>query len=394
MLRLKATLAAVCGLLLSSCNAASNPTVPATELSGRFLSPMAGGYKVLHSFGKGTDGIQPAGPLLAVGDKLYGTTVGGGAYGEGTVFELSPSGAERILHSFHDADGAQPYGGLADVGGVLYGTASYGGENNEGAVFAITPAGKERVIFNFARCTEGVEPVAGLIARDGVLYGTTYSGGSGCDGNGIVFSMTTSGKERVLHTFAGGKDGANPWDGLATELAPASPFYGTTWAGGSSSDGTVFAVSGGGKEHVVHTFTGGNDGVNPHASLIDYNGELYGTTEAGGADNEGTIFETTSAGHERVVYTFTGESDGGVPEAPLLVHDGQLYGTATVHDLNTGGTLFTVTTAGKLRVLHVFGAGHDGAQPEAGLIYHVGTLYGTTAAGGRWDKGTVFAISP
>jgi len=106
--------------------------------------------KVLHSFGHGADGAQPSASLIfdAAGN-LYGTTTGGGsstcAYGCGTVFKLTPTEngtwTERVLHNFgHGEDGAQPHAGLIfDAHGNLYGTTIEGGAYSMGTVYEIQP---------------------------------------------------------------------------------------------------------------------------------------------------------------------------------------------------------------------------------------------------------------
>lgn len=79
-----------------------------------------------------------------------------------------------------------------------------------------------------------------------VLYGTTSAGGgAGCYygiGCGSVFSLTTSGKESLLHRFAGGSDGGSPSGRL---LYANGMLYGTTnqFPGSSGSDGTIFALT-------------------------------------------------------------------------------------------------------------------------------------------------------
>jgi len=155
---------------------------------------------VLHSFGKGKDGANPSAGLIDVGGTLYGTTSLGGARSCnhtdacGTVFSITPSGTEKMLHHFAGGtDGSDPAAPLIDVNGVLYGTTEYGGVHSCsgggcGTVFSITPSGKERVLHAFAAKPDGAEPVAGLVEVDGTLYGTTQVGGS--SGYGTVFALT------------------------------------------------------------------------------------------------------------------------------------------------------------------------------------------------------------
>ena len=144
------------------------------------------------------------------------------------------------------------------------------------------------VIHNFAGGSDGANPLAGFtIDVAGNLYGTASAGGS--SGAGVVFKLTTSGQETVLHNFTGGSDGANPQASLV--LDKAGNLYGTTYAGGVSNDGTVFQVTRTGKEKVLHSFAGGADGANPIAALaIDKTGNLYGTTTAGGSSGKGTVY--------------------------------------------------------------------------------------------------------
>ena len=99
--------------------------------------------KILYSFGgQPSDGIEPLSSVVF--DKkgnLYGSTFGGSLYGQGTVFELSPTGEEKILYTFGSqaGDGATPLGGLVlDTAGNLYGITAYGGAYGFGTVFEIT----------------------------------------------------------------------------------------------------------------------------------------------------------------------------------------------------------------------------------------------------------------
>ncbi|MGA7246356.1 MAG: choice-of-anchor tandem repeat GloVer-containing protein [Candidatus Cybelea sp.] len=180
-----------------------------TEFGGKhnrgtiFSITTAGVEKVLHSFGKRSDGSQPLAQLVHVGSTLYGTTSSGGAYtcGRyrcGTVFSITTGGMEKVLHSFNGTDGQGPAAGLLDVSGTPYGTTSKGGAYTCaaatcGTVFRITTRGAEKVLHSFAGSSDGALPLAGPIKANGALYGTTsLGGGSGCSGNGCgtVFSMS------------------------------------------------------------------------------------------------------------------------------------------------------------------------------------------------------------
>jgi uncharacterized repeat protein (TIGR03803 family) len=235
------------------------------------LSP-TGTYKVLYSFTEGADGTYPRAELVRDGaGNLYGTTEAGGTgtcnldflSGCGVVFELircdsAPSGYEyKVLYRFTGgADGANPVASLIrDTAGNLYGTTpqgghqssactfeqGYGGNGTCGVVFKVSPNGTETVLYRFTGGADGGNPVSGLV-RDasGNLYGTTQNGGSESSACmyfgttcGVVFKLSPTGAETVLHTFTGGADGGNPIGlGLIQDLA--GNLYGTAAAGGES----------------------------------------------------------------------------------------------------------------------------------------------------------------
>ncbi|MGB6602557.1 MAG: choice-of-anchor tandem repeat GloVer-containing protein [Candidatus Cybelea sp.] len=213
--------------------------------------------------------------------------------------------------------------------------------------------------------------------------------------------MTTTGSERVLHSFGTGSDGSFPDAGLRDVNGT---LYGTTESGGSSNHGTVYRVSTTGAEKVLHSFAGGSDGAQPIADLINVGGMLYGTTwQGGGSYGSGTVYRISTAGVEKVLYSFAGGLDGALPEAGLINVNGTLYGTTidggAFHESAGYGTIYSVTTTGSEKVLHRFAGGSDGSQPAAGLINLKGILYGTTSVGGITQKclyhscGIVFALS-
>ena len=136
----------------------------------------------------GADGSYPEGGLIMdASGNLYGTTSSGGADGDGTVFEVALNGAETVLHSFTGGpDGKGPQAGLVmDNKGKLFGTTVFGGANGDGTVFKVTPGGTETVLYSFAGKPDGYAPSGGLIRRNGNFYGTTAEGGT--EGLGTVF---------------------------------------------------------------------------------------------------------------------------------------------------------------------------------------------------------------
>src|SRR5215472_5120278 len=305
---------------------------------------------VLHSSTNSPDGATPSfvTPVLDTKGTLYGTTNYGGAHGYGTVFEVTSSGIEKILHSFNvnGKDGFYPEAGLVrDAKGNLYGTTVYGGASNFGTVFEVTSSGTEKVLWSFGTGTDGANPLAGVtLDTNRNLYGTTEYGG--VYGKGTVFELTSSGTEKILWNFGGGADGAYPYAGV---ILSKGILYGTTTAGGAYGSGTVFEVTLSGTETILHSFENNDlDGVTPYGGLVtDTSGNLYGTTLAGGGI-------------------------GGV-----------------------AGIVFEITSSGTYIILHNFGATGDGANPWGGMVLDgSGNLWGTTPFGGANELGTVFKVTP
>jgi uncharacterized repeat protein (TIGR03803 family) len=258
----------------------------------------AGVEHVVYSFKGGNDGATPFGGLLPFAGTLYGTTSYGGRHNLGTVFAITPSGTEKVLHSFElGADGAHPYDGLTLLGGKMYGTTIDGGTYGYGAVFEIELAGRERIVYSFDYGNDGASPQAPLTAIGGKLYGTTTDGG-GSGYNGTAFEVSISGKEQILHRFS--KSATDGYFPQSTLLYHDGALYGTTYVGGQGGGGIVFRLSLSGKEEVLHYFEGApNDGWWPTGGLIAAGKVLYGSSYAGGsgdcAYNEGcgTVFKIT-----------------------------------------------------------------------------------------------------
>lgn len=298
------------------------------------------------------DGAQPhATPVFDSAGNLYGTTVAGGLSspscheGCGTVFKLTPAAGEwqeSVLYRFDGSDsGAVPYAGVAlDAAGNLYGATIAGGASGMGLVYRLEPgpsAWVQTVLHSFSG-TDGAGPYATpLLDTVGNIYGTTEAGGG--RNMGVIYALHQSGSAwnlRVLHTFRGGTDGANPLSGVI--FGPGHSLYGTTSIGGSANCGIAYQLvrnsTGAWSETILHTFQGilQNDGENPNGLLADGHGNLYGTTTGGGTDNPGTIFKMSPLGggawQETVLYSFTAGLDGAYPMAGVVMDaSGNLYGT-------------------------------------------------------------------
>jgi uncharacterized repeat protein (TIGR03803 family) len=309
-----------------------------------FKVDTSGTETVLHSFGYSDGAFPESGLLRDKAGNLYGTTSEGGVSGYGTVYKLSESGTLSVLHSFagYPSDGANPDRGLVrDAKGNFYGTTYSGGTHDEGTVFEVSATGKETVLHNFGY-SDGAFPLATLVVgAAGNLYGTTSVGG--VYGFGVVFKLSKTGEETILHSFAGNpSDGEGPYGGLIRDAA--GNFYGTTVSGGSKClCGTVFKVDTAGSETVLYSFSASPDGYYPTRGLVrDAEGNLFGTTVSGGSSNGGTVFEVSKAGNETVLYDFSQEGD--TPEGGLVQDSlGNLYGTASRGGSGGHGVVFKLT---------------------------------------------------
>jgi uncharacterized repeat protein (TIGR03803 family) len=366
----------------------------------------------LHSFNS-TDGVLPvAGLVQGTDGNLYGTTSGGGAHDDGTVFKITTAGMLGTpLHSFGGTDGQNPEGGLVQsTDGNFYGTTVFGGVNplgqrtNYGTVFKITPAGMLTFppLHSFNQ-TDGEAPEAGLMLSNRILYSTTYSGGSDPLG-GTVFKITGT-TLATLHNFTTDPGGYHPAAGLVQ--GTDGNFYGTTYHGGANNDGTVFKMTPAGMvtSPPLHSFNSA-DGAHPAAVLIQgTDGNFYGTTVGGGTRAVGTVFKITPAGVLTTPpwHSFGGANSGSEPMAGLVqATDGNFYGTTYAGSTvgHNHGTIFKITPAGVLTTLFALPRDDkDGYYPRAGLVQATdGNLYGTTSAGGASKAcdggcGTVFKLS-
>ena len=259
---------------------------------------------VIYHFAGGGDGAYPIGELhFDQSGNIFGTTADYLQFvSAGTVFELTPSGGgwtKSLVHRFSTSgsDGQYPASGvISDQASNLYGTTYNGGAHGNGTVYQLTPSGSgwsESILYSFSG-SDGTDVAAGLVFDGaGNLYGGTTAGGTG---GGTIFGLTPSGGGHwtltVLNSFTGSGGPAS-----TLIMDSAGNLYGTTTADGAYGAGNVFKLSRAGEGWVytdVYDFTGGSDGASPIGSLVlDANGNLYGTAEAGGANGEGVIFELT-----------------------------------------------------------------------------------------------------
>jgi len=363
--------------------------------------------------GSADGGYPYGGLIADKSGNLYGTTNGGGPAGLGTVFKLTPNGAtytESVLYAFAgNGDGELPYGSLVlGKKNVIYGTAYGGGAHGDGCVFALTPKGAaytESIVYSFSGSPDGGNPYAGLAAdAKGTLFGTTLYGGS--NGGGTVFALTPKGSsftESVLYNFGAGSDGNTPYGGVL--VSKTGVLFGTTTFGGTAGDGIAYSLTSSGSkyvESVLHNFAGGSDGKNPYAALIGSGTTYFGTTQGGGTGSDGTAFEIVvgkESATETVLYSFLGGSDAAQPLGALLLGaKGALYGTSYSGGTAGQGTVFELSKTKKTyteSVLTSFPGYPGSANPRAGLIANAsGALVGTTYGGGTDGYGTIFDLTP
>ncbi len=294
------------------------------------------------------------------GTTYDGGKAGNTVINRGTVFKITPSGKLTALYSFCAqsgcTDGKSPAAGLVQAtDGNLYGTTFFGGFGGHGTVFKITPSGALTTLYRFCSqggiCTDGFNPNSALVpAFNGDLYGTTLHGGD--NGNyGTIFKITLGGTLTTLYSFCFSSvcsDGQYP-NGLVQ--ASNGDFYGTTSTAYPLDSGTIFKITPSGTLTTLYTFCPQYpclDGRFPYAQLVQAtDGDLYGTTAAGGTMDDGTVFKITPNGALTTLYSFCAQSgctDGAGPYGGLVqATNGDFYGTTGGGGTSGFGTVFSLS---------------------------------------------------
>lgn len=401
-------------------------------------------FQVIHSFTGGTDGANPfSGLTMDSAGNLYGVTTAGGRGscvlvsqpGCGLAYKLTPSNGTwsfSALYGFPgEPNGAAPLAPLTiGPNGNLFGTTvaggtgpcAYLGDTDCGTVFEIPETGlrTDKVLYRFSGGGDGGLPlISGVIFGGNNIYGTTEVGGDlSCNnpyGCGVVYQLTPTGKETVLHQFTdAGGDGAFPLSGLVADKA--GHLFGVTAYGGIPGScngqgcGTIFEMvhsASGWTERILYSFTGTGDGENPNGGLIlDQTGNLYGTTWQGGAGTGGTVFELrrNASGNSSLRVLASFENAGFALDPLVMDSNGNIYGT-TQNGGGDGsfGRVFELIANGNgwgYKELYDFTGTTDGGNPLGGLVLDsAGNLYGTaiyygspTCAG--LGCGVVFEVTP
>jgi len=377
--------------------------------------------KLIYSFGGGTDGEYLDTELVVDGaGNIYGTSVQGGKFGGGTVFQVTPAGVHTVLYDFTGgADGGEPYKGVTlDAQGNLYGTAVTGGggscEGGCGVVFMLTKSGgtwTQSVIHTFTGGADGSGP-GSPVAFDkyGNLYGTTPTGGT--SGMGVLYQLKPDGtgawQLRVIHTFTGGSDGGGGSAGRLL-IDGAGNIFGVCTVGGANGSGTVFEVlpnHGNWQFTTLYAFKDQPDGALPYGGLVsDRLGNLYGTTYYAGASDVGTVYKLTRGSGswtESVLYSFKGGSDGASPISTLVSDSsGNFYGTTSDGGAASCscGVIFKMTRAANGQWVESVAYRFPG-MPSPGFAYNgmvrdtAGNLYGATVHGGGNNDGAIYQLVP
>lgn len=385
---------------------------------------------VLHAFSAITgnsnqDGANPIAAPIALDGTLCGSTVNGGIFGSGTIFNLGIDGSGfTAFRSFTNSpDAAFSQADITAVGTGFYDATVGGGINGTGTVVA-GQTNSASVSGSFASLNSdngtnstGASPGAAVIVAGGKLYGTASAGGG--FGNGAIFTVNTNGSGlNVLHHFSSldsvtgtNTDGATPWGGLVSD---GNTLYGTTSAGGPGGNGTIFSLNTNGSFNTLYGFSavdpisGTNaDGAIPYSGLLLIDQSLYGTAIAGGNSGNGVVFSICTNGSGfTVLHHFSARNqqtnaDGATPFARLAASANTIYGTAATGGAGGSGTVFSLKINGEDFVtLHSFaasgssyGTNTDGASPIGGVLWLSNCLYGTTFAGGSGSSGTIFKLS-
>ena len=363
-----------------------------------FVSPLmrAQTYTDIHDFVE-TDGCCANYPsMMAQGQdgNIYGTTTSGGTLGAGNIFRLTPSGTFTVIYNFtgSNGDGEGPQGGLAlGFDGNFYGTTYQGGTGHAGTIFKVTPSGAETVLYAFTNGNDGgfarTPPVQ---ARDGNLYGI-----SGTGTTPALYKLTPAGAFSII--------AASPSQSFSTLVAATDGnLYGMTQYGGTFNRGTVFQVALSGKKpklKIIHSFDCTKEGCGPNGGLMQgSDGNLYGTATGGGSGSGGTVFQVTTKGKVTTLYNFDAQNpvNGSLPYGGLVQgSDGLLYGAASTGGSTGLGTFFRLTTKGtNFTVLHNFDTPSGDTPLSTPLLHTNGTIYGMTSHGGSHAAyGTIYTIN-
>ncbi len=380
---------------------------------------------VIYGMKGGNYGSNPAtGLVMDSAGAVYGTA-GGGRYGGGVVFKLTPPASGQtawtyaVLHSFgNTGDGSEPRQIAIDSTGTIYGTTRGGGPNWAGTVYQLTPPPSGSSIWGYAiihdfpdGTANGYNPYAGvLIDTDGSLYGTTADGGT--TGYGTVFKLTppaagsTTWTQTLLKSFAGGSDGANPHAGLVKDAA--GYLYGSTSTGGSYDGGVLFrlrksTLSSSWIYSKLRSFRSTDGGAPADWPLtLAPTGVIYSTLGSNVVYSLTPPVSPAISWTFKKIYTFSG-AIGYYPGGPLsLDPSGTLYGANEYGGSYGYGTFYKLSPPDACHaswtrtVIYNFAGSSDGAYPMGPFVKDTtGAFIGAAyQGGGANDYGAIYRLTP
>lgn len=297
--------------------------------------------------------------------------------------------------------GGYPHGPLLSIGNQLYGVAQRGGVSNWGTVFRVDVSGWNFTnLYTFSRSTG--DPWGALTYCNQRLYGVTANGG--VSGLGSIYSIALDGSGYLLHySFANGPAGNYPSGSLITD---GSTLYGATINGAVSNSGAIFSYWTGrtfpgiSPLSVLHVCaSNANDIACCLGSLALLGTNLYGEANYGGSYFDGALFRLSIYGGDfTLLHSFNSAAgDGFMAQGGLTLSGTRLFGVTSFGGTNFNGTLFAYDTAApvdrRYHILHHFMHGtNDGVEPTQGVTVSGTNVYGTTFGGGSQSNGIVYRI--
>lgn len=342
--------------------------------------------------------------------RLYGVSALGGRYrgqwptGGGTVFELRPDGAVRILHDFNAVKALQlPTALTLADDGHLYGSTDAGGEGglHAGSIFRQRVDGRFETIFSFPALADPpykYGPSVLVQGPDGRLYGTTWWGPGD---RGTLFSVATDGSGfTVLHQFDPVTEGRPGPPSTSALTVFRGELWGTAGAPTNGDGGVLFSVGVDGHYRTRQRFPTMRYPMNRLVAAPD--GQLYGHFAASGRLFSGSVFRyAPDTGVVTEVYTFTRTGPAGRAPGPMtLGPDGRLYGATLFGAAGHKGAFYAFSTDGQLEVLAPIERRNPvGFMPLAALTLGIdGQFYGLMNRGGAHEgdtrrTGSVYQLS-
>lgn len=350
-------------------------------------------YKILHDFYNDNINICPTGQMLIINNKLYGMTILGGKYAEGTIYCINVDGTNfKTIYSFNRESGSTPYGSLSYDGEYFYGATYYGGSGDLGTIFRIGIDGSGyKTLYEFKSIlSDGAHPLGSLLLSDSVFYGTTQRGG--IENRGAAFKINIDGTGfSLLHSFQ--LDSSGPLvNSSLIELN--NRLFGIARY-------SIFSMKKDGSDFRIHKYFGifSEETFISYSSLSCSGKTLYGTCMFYDSVYTDKIFRFNTDENEfGIIHTFKVDSSEGFEPTQYLsairsklfglTHSGGKYNRGTIYCINTNGTNF--------RLIHSFVNDSTDGQcpyPLGGLVNTNSEIIGATVGGGEFGDGTIFSLS-